>query len=87
MELSIATGLSLRGRVVERDLPSPPRTRVEARPQAFSGGRETSTRRDGSFELGRLMPGPHDLYLDGELVLRGVDPAVPQVDLTLERRQ
>ena len=80
MELQLAAGLKLRGHV--DGLAG--RTRVEARPQSFGGAREAFTKRDGTFVIDRLMPGPHDLYVDDQLVRVGVDPATPQVELRLD---
>lgn len=80
LELRLAVGLELRGRVAGLE----GRVRVEARPQAFEGVREAFTRQDGTFVVDRLMPGPHDLYVDGQLLRRGLDPAEPQVELTLD---
>jgi len=80
LELRLATGLELRGHV--RGLTG--RTRVEARPQSFAGAREAFTKRDGSFVIDRLMPGPHDLYVDGQLVRHRIDPAAPQVELSID---
>ncbi|MDA1263631.1 MAG: carboxypeptidase-like regulatory domain-containing protein [Planctomycetota bacterium] len=84
-ELVVAAGLSIKGTLVDPQQPLPPRTKIEARPWSFDGEREAFSKKGGAFELRGLMPGPHDLYLDGVLVRRGVDPSQPQVGLVLER--
>lgn len=82
LELGLHRGLRLGGRVVSSKSVS--RLRVEARPSAFAGARETYCTQGGQFEFNGLMPGLHDLYIDDRLVRSDVEGGDLNVVLELD---